>query len=146
MFFLGSVLSISTILCCDHTGTVGHNIYRLQMSGFLCLCERGGCTVSWISHQVHLVCMVSSTKWCVCLLIGRPSSRKRSTLDKLTPMFGKKVLSFLVCVLEVRFCLLFLPCFFLFCLFFFWCGFLSLLGLGHLFLLFADMLINLKSL
>jgi hypothetical protein len=42
--FLGSVLSISTILCCDHTGTVGHNIYRLQMSGFLCLCERGGCT------------------------------------------------------------------------------------------------------
>lgn len=144
--FLGSVLSISTILCCDHTGTVGHNIYRLQMSGFLCLCERGGCTVSWILHQVHLVCMVSSTKWCVCLLIGRPSSRKRSRLDKLTPMFGKKVLSFLVCILEVRFCLLFLPCFFLFCLFFFWCGFLSLLGLGHLFLLFADMLINLKSL
>jgi len=26
-----------------------------------------------------------------------------SRLDKLTPMFGKKVLSFLVCVLEVRF-------------------------------------------
>lgn len=101
--FLGSVLSISTILCCDHTGTVGYNIYRLQMSGFLCLCERGGCTVSWILHQVHLVCMVSSTKWCVCLLKGRPSSRKMSRLDKLTPMFGKKVLSFLVCVLEVRF-------------------------------------------
>ncbi len=87
-----------------------------------------------------------STKWCVCLLKGRPSSVGRG-LDLINWLLcwqeGPKLSS--LCP-RSKVCLLFLPCFFLFCLFFFWCGFLSLLGLGHLFLLFADMLINLKPL